>query len=171
MWKDHRDPVPGTVFCCQRYRHWHRRIMVQSKHDRTPDIAVCILYDSRIWISCGNGCAVCIVPFVGLFTNDGAVQILEDSIYEVRDCVFAGSTFLLKRIFLCIWLVYRIIYPQFHIYRMCQNSIVLLCGNAFPDTLFPMGCAAPAGSIISIIICVGVLIWMNKHTEKYMERT
>ena len=23
----------------------------------------------------------------------------------------------------------------------------------------------------SIVICVGVFVWMNKHTEKYMERT
>ena len=28
-----------------------------------------------------------------------------------------------------------------------------------------------AVSMASIVICVGVLIWMNKHTEKYMERT
>lgn len=28
-----------------------------------------------------------------------------------------------------------------------------------------------AVSMVSIVICVGVLIWMNKHTEKYMERT
>ena len=28
-----------------------------------------------------------------------------------------------------------------------------------------------AVSMVFIVICVGVLIWMNKHTEKYMERT
>lgn len=28
-----------------------------------------------------------------------------------------------------------------------------------------------AVSMVSIVICVGVLVWMNKHTEKYMERT
>ena len=27
------------------------------------------------------------------------------------------------------------------------------------------------GSMVSIVICVGVFVWMNKHTEKYMERT
>lgn len=26
-------------------------------------------------------------------------------------------------------------------------------------------------SMVSIVICVGVFVWMNKHTEKYMERT
>lgn len=28
-----------------------------------------------------------------------------------------------------------------------------------------------AVSMGSIVICVGVIVWMNKHTEKYMERT
>ena len=28
-----------------------------------------------------------------------------------------------------------------------------------------------AVSMVSIVICVGVIVWMNKHTEKYMERT
>ena len=28
-----------------------------------------------------------------------------------------------------------------------------------------------AVSMVSIDICVGVFVWMNKHTEKYMERT
>ena len=32
-------------------------------------------------------------------------------------------------------------------------------------------CSTTAVSMVSIVICVGVLIWMNKHTEKYMERT
>ena len=28
-----------------------------------------------------------------------------------------------------------------------------------------------AVSMVSIVICVGVFVWMNKYTEKYMERT
>ena len=28
-----------------------------------------------------------------------------------------------------------------------------------------------AVSMVSIVICVGVFVWMKKHTEKYMERT
>ena len=28
-----------------------------------------------------------------------------------------------------------------------------------------------AVSMVSIVICVGVFVWMNKHKEKYMERT
>ena len=113
------------------------------------------------------------VPFVGLFTNDGAVQILGGQYLRsyAWDCVFAGVHFCLSGYFYAYGL---------SIVSFIHNSISIVCARIplsyyaathFPDTLFPMGCAAPAGSIISIIICVGVLIWMNKHTEKYMERT
>ena len=113
------------------------------------------------------------VPFVGLFTNDGAVQILGGQYLRsyAWDCVFAGVHFCLSGYFYAYGL---------SIVSFIHNSISIICARIplsyyaathFPDTLFPMGCAAPAGSIISIIICVGVLIWMNKHTEKYMERT
>ena len=37
----------------------------------------------------------------------------------------------------------------------------------FKDTLFPMGCAAPAGSLVSVVICVGVFIWLEHHEDKY----
>ena len=113
------------------------------------------------------------VTFVGLFTNDGAVQILGGQYLRsyAWDCVFAGVHFCLSGYFYAYGL---------SIVSFIHNSISIICARIplsyyaathFPDTLFPMGCAAPAGSIISIIICVGVLIWMNKHTEKYMERT
>jgi Na+-driven multidrug efflux pump len=113
------------------------------------------------------------VTFVGLFTNDGAVQILGGQYLRsyAWDCVFAGVHFCLSGYFYAYGL---------SIVSFIHNSISIVCARIplsyyaathFPDTLFPMGCAAPAGSIISIIICVGVLIWMNKHTEKYMERT
>ena len=110
------------------------------------------------------------VPFVGLFTNDGAVQILGGQYLRsyAWDCVFAGVHFCLSGYFYAYGL---------SIVSFIHNSISIICARIplsyyaathFPDTLFPMGCAAPAGSIISIIICVGVLIWMNRHSEKYM---
>ena len=113
------------------------------------------------------------VPFVGLFTNDGAVQILGGQYLRsyAWDCVFAGVHFCLSGYFYAYGL---------SIVSFIHNSISIVCARIplsyyaathFPDTLFPMGCAAPAGSMVSIVICVGVFVWMNKHTEKYMERT
>lgn len=33
----------------------------------------------------------------------------------------------------------------------------------FVDTLFPMGLASPAGSLLSVFICTGVFFWMGKR--------
>ena len=57
-----------------------------------------------------------------------------------------------------------------------HNSISIVCARIplsyyasvhFKDTLFPMGCAAPAGSLISVVICVGAFIWLEHHEDKY----
>ena len=37
-----------------------------------------------------------------------------------------------------------------------------LASKMFPDTLFPMGLAAPAGSLLSVLICIGAYLWMKK---------
>lgn len=41
-----------------------------------------------------------------------------------------------------------------------------LAAIMWPDTLMPMGAAAPLGSILSIIICLLIANWMKKHPEK-----
>ena len=33
----------------------------------------------------------------------------------------------------------------------------------FPDTLLPMGFAAPAGSLLSVLICLGFFIYFRRH--------
>ena len=51
-------------------------------------------------------------------------------------------------------------------YSFAHNAISILCARLplswlasrnFPGTLFPMGCAAPAGSLVSVLVC-GVLL-------------
>ena len=34
------------------------------------------------------------------------------------------------------------------------------------STLFPMGLATTAGSFVSVIICIGVFIWMQRNVKK-----
>ncbi|MDD5873343.1 MAG: MATE family efflux transporter, partial [Clostridia bacterium] len=36
-----------------------------------------------------------------------------------------------------------------------------LASRMFADTLLPMGLAAPAGSLLSVIICVAAFIWLK----------
>ena len=113
------------------------------------------------------------VPMVGLFSSDGLVQILGGQYLRsyAWDCVFAGVHFCLSGYFYAYGL---------SIVSFIHNSISIICARIplsyyaathFPDTLFPMGCAAPAGSILSIIVCVIVLVWMDRHPDKYMGST
>lgn len=34
----------------------------------------------------------------------------------------------------------------------------------FPHTLFPMGIAAPAGSLLSVFICLGFYAWLRRRS-------
>ena len=38
-----------------------------------------------------------------------------------------------------------------------------LASKLFPNTLFPMGVAAPAGSLLSVLICLGFYAWLKRH--------
>jgi len=38
-----------------------------------------------------------------------------------------------------------------------------LASRMFPETLFPMGLAAPAGSLLSVVICLGAFFWMKRR--------
>lgn len=40
--------------------------------------------------------------------------------------------------------------------------LALLFSNMFADTMLPMGLASPIGSVVSLIICGGFLLWLNK---------
>ena len=83
----------------------------------------------------------------------------------ITDCVFAWIHFCFSGYFSCCGL---------SIWSFVHNacSIVLvripgayLASKLFPDTLYPMGMAAPAGSLLSVAICVVVYIYIQKKTR------
>ena len=39
----------------------------------------------------------------------------------------------------------------------------------YPDTLFPMGFAAPVGSAVSVVICIAAYIYLNKKEKEFTE--
>lgn len=109
-------------------------------------------------------------PFVSLFVDKakaGSAEVIRLGGQYMRgyvwDCIFAGIHFSFSRYF-CAYGLSMI--PFIH------NVISILCARIplsyfasryFPDTLFPMGLASPAGSLISVAICVSIFIWMNKR--------
>ena len=76
----------------------------------------------------------------------------------IVDCVFAGIHFSFTGYFCA--------YGKSYI-GFIHNMIAIVCARIpgsylasvkYPDTLFPRGFAAPAGSFISIVICVGAFV-------------
>ena len=141
-----------------------------GKHDRAK---LTLKYVLMITVTYGLIMTIIIqfvsVPLVGLFTNDGAVAVSGAGYLRsyASDCIFAGIHFCLSGYFYAYGL---------SVISFIHNSISIVCARIplsyyasvhFKDTLFPMGCAAPAGSLISVVICVGAFIWLEHHEDKY----
>ena len=141
-----------------------------GKHDRAK---LTLKYVLMITVTYGLIMTIIVqfvsVPLVGLFTNDGAVAVSGAGYLRsyASDCIFAGIHFCLSGYFYAYGL---------SVISFIHNSISIVCARIplsyyasvhFKDTLFPMGCAAPAGSLISVIICAGVFIWLEHHEDKY----
>ena len=101
---------------------------------------------------------------VGLFTNDTVVVLLGTQYLSgyIIDSIFAGVHFSFSGYFAA----YEKSYIGF-IHNIIAIVLVRVPGSylaskMFPDTLFPMGLAAPAGSLLSVLICIGAYLWMKK---------
>lgn len=140
-----------------------------GKHERA---ALTLRY--AVMIAVGFGFAVSVLmqffagSVVGLFTGESAV-ILSGSQYlrsYIWDCMFAGVHFSFSGYF-CAYGLSGI--------SFLHNSMSILfvripgayfASKYFAATLFPMGLAAPAGSLFSIIICIFAFVWMKNRQKK-----
>lgn len=120
------------------------------------------------------GISVCILmqfdaePFVGLFAKDNAEVVRLGSQYMrgyVWDAILAGVHFSFSGYF-CAYGLSGI--------SFLHNSLSIICvriplsyfaSKYFTDTLFPMGLASPAGSALSVIICICVFLWLNRQQK------
>ena len=127
-----------------------------------------------VFVTVGYGLAVSIltqftaVPLVGMFTEDPAVLLLGKQYLQgyIWDCIFAGIHFSFSGYF-CAWGRSGISFLHNSL------SIVLvripgafLASKYFADTLFPMGLAAPGGSLLSVVICAAAFIWMKNRVQQ-----
>ena len=105
---------------------------------------------------------------VGMFTENDAVIILGNQYLKsyIWDCVFAGIHFSFSGYF-CAYGLSGI--------SFLHNILSIICVRIpgayfatlyFPDTLYPMGLAAPGGSLLSVIICVIAFMILRKRTGK-----
>lgn len=137
-----------------------------------PDRAVRTLWYA-LYITVGFGLVFATLTqwipqtFVGLFTDDAAV-IFQGCEYlrgYVWDCVFAGIHFCFSGFFCaCGWSIVSFVHNSISIV-FARVPLSYLASEMYPDTLYPMGLAINVGSLLSVIICVGVFVWMKKHRK------
>lgn len=104
-------------------------------------------------------------PMVGLFTNDTAAVYLGGQYLRgyIWDCIFAGIHFSFSGYF-CAYGWSGISFLHNSISIVCARIPgAYLASKYFPDTLFPMGLAAPAGSLLSVIICVTAYVLLKQR--------
>jgi len=111
-------------------------------------------------------------PAIGLFTDNARVILLGGQYMSsyVWDCMFAGVHFCFSGYF-CAYGLSGISFIHNLVSIVCARiPLAYLASVYFADTLYPMGIAAPVGSVLSVIICVSVFIWMSKHPDKLTGR-
>ncbi len=136
-----------------------------GKHDRA---ALTLRY--AVFIAAGYGLAVSIaVQFmaaetVGIFTGDAAVILLGEQYLRgyIWDCIFAGIHFSFSGYF-CAYGRSGISFFHNVMSIVCVRIPgAFLASKYFTDTLFPMGLAAPGGSLLSVFICMAAFFQLKK---------
>lgn len=106
-------------------------------------------------------------PIVGLFTRekDPIVLMLGGQYLRsyIWDCALAGIHFCFSGYF-CACGLSGISFLHNSLSIVCARiPLAYLASKYFADTLFPMGMAAPAGSLLSVIICAAAYWWIRRH--------
>lgn len=137
-----------------------------GKHDRA---AGTLRY--ALLITVGYGIVVAIVMqfvsyhVVGLFTDDTVVVRLGDQYLRsyIWDTIFAGIHFSFSGYF-CAYGLSAISFIHNVLSILCVRIPgAYLASVYYPDTLYPMGLAAPGGSLLSVLICVIAFVVMKKR--------
>ena len=104
---------------------------------------------------------------VGLITNNSDVIDLGDEYLRsyVWDCAIAGIDFSFSGYFYAYGMSF-ISFTHNLLSIVCVRiPLSYLLSKMYTDTLFPMGIASPAGSVLSVIICVIAFIWFRKSNK------
>ncbi len=102
---------------------------------------------------------------LGWFTADTMVILLGSQYIRgyIWDSIFAGVHFSFTGYFCAYGKSYIGFIHNILAIVLVRVPGSYLASRYFPDTLLPMGLAAPAGSLLSVIICLGAYLWMKKR--------
>ncbi len=104
---------------------------------------------------------------VGLFTDDSTVIALGDEYLKsyVWDCAIAGIHFSFSGYFYAYGMSFISFIHNFMSIVCIRVPFSYFLSKMYADTLFPMGIAPPAGSVLSVIICLIAFIWFRKNNK------
>lgn len=103
--------------------------------------------------------------FIGLFSSSAEVVKMGSQYMHgyVFDCIMAGIHFCFSGYF-CAHGRSEFSFLHNSLSIVCARiPLAYLASKYFVNTLFPMGLATTTGSLLSVIICVCVYIWMEKR--------
>ncbi len=126
-----------------------------------------------VFIAAGFGVIVSIAvqfaaePIVGLFTKEKDPMVLLLGGQYLRsyiwDCALAGVHFCFSGYF-CACGLSGVSFLHNSLSIVCARiPLAYLASKYFADTLFPMGAAAPIGSLLSVVICVIAYLWIRRR--------
>ena len=81
----------------------------------------------------------------------------------IVDSIFAGIHFCFSGFFAACRRSYIGFIHNIVAITLVRVPGAYLASKLFPNTLFPMGVAAPAGSLLSVLICLGFYAWLKRH--------
>ena len=102
--------------------------------------------------------------FINLFPEDAEVIRLGSQYMRgyVWDCILAGTHFCFSGYF-CAYGLSGFSFLHNSISIICARiPLAYLASKCCADTVFPMGLATTTGSVVSVIICIVVFIWMQR---------
>jgi putative MATE family efflux protein len=104
---------------------------------------------------------------VGWFTADVAVITLGAQYISsyITDCIFAGVHFSFTGYFAACGKSYIGFIHNILAIALVRVPGSYLASLYYPDTLFPMGVAAPAGSLLSVLICLAAYWILRRKTH------
>ena len=133
---------------------------------QTLRYAICITFSFGLVISIAMQFAA--GAAVSLFTDEAEVVRLGTQYMKsyVLDCMIAGIHFCCSGFFCACGLSGLSFLHNCISIVVARIPLAWLACRYFPETLYPMGLAAPIGSLISVAICLIALRWIRRHPEK-----
>jgi Na+-driven multidrug efflux pump len=131
-------------------------------------IMICVIF----------GCAVSLIcqfaadPFVALFAGGDSEVIRFGGQYlraYVLDCIAAGIHFCFSGYFCAYGKAFYSFIHNIVSILLIRIPGAYLASVYFPETLYPMGLAAPLGSLLSSVICLVLFLAMMKKTALFSE--